>query len=85
MSEPTVASRTPIAVEVEAGRKYWWCSCGLSKSQPFCDGSHKGSAFSPVPFEPERAGRVWLCGCKRTAGAPFCDGSHKALAADGAA
>lgn len=85
MSEPTVASRTPIAVEVEAGRKYWWCSCGLSKSQPFCDGSHKGSAFSPVPFEPEQAGRVWLCGCKRTAGAPFCDGSHKALPAGDAA
>ncbi|MCE3005037.1 MAG: CDGSH iron-sulfur domain-containing protein [Xanthomonadaceae bacterium] len=85
MSEPHVASRTPIAVEVVAGQKYWWCACGLSRSQPFCDGSHKGSAFQPLAFVAERSERLWLCGCKRTAGQPRCDGSHKALAADGAA
>lgn len=85
MSEPHIASRAPLAVEVEAGQKYWWCSCGLSKSQPFCDGSHKGSAFNPVAFVAERSERVWLCGCKRTAGRPFCDGAHKALPTGSAA
>lgn len=81
MSDPKIASPTPFAVEVEAGRKYFWCACGLSATQPFCDGSHKGGAFSPVAFVAERSERVWLCGCKRSAGSPFCDGSHKALPA----
>jgi CDGSH-type Zn-finger protein len=85
MSDPLIANRSPLPVEVEAGRRYWWCSCGASKSQPFCDGSHKGSAFTPVEFVAERSERVWLCGCKRTAGRPFCDGSHKALPAAEAA
>jgi CDGSH-type Zn-finger protein len=85
MSDPLIANRSPLPVEVEAGRRYWWCSCGASKSQPFCDGSHKGSAFTPVELVAERSERVWLCGCKRTAGRPFCDGSHKALPAAEAA
>lgn len=79
MSEPEIASRTPFAVEVVAGQTYWWCACGRSKSQPFCDGSHKGSEFTPREFTAEKTERVWLCGCKRSAGRPFCDGSHKRL------
>ncbi len=81
MSEPAIASRTPFAVDVEAGKTYWWCACGRSKSQPFCDGSHKGSGFAPVEFMPARTERVWFCGCKRSAGRPLCDGSHKRLPA----
>jgi CDGSH-type Zn-finger protein len=76
---PVVASSTPFAVEVESGKTYWWCACGKSSKQPFCDGSHKGGAFTPSKFEAARDEIVWFCGCKRTAGAPRCDGSHKAL------
>ena len=71
------ASDTPIAFEVEAGKDYWWCACGLSKNQPFCDGSHKGSSFTPVKHHAESAGTVYFCGCKATQKAPLCDGSHK--------
>lgn len=66
----------PIEVEVEAGKKYFWCSCGQSAKQPFCDGSHKGSGMAPKAFTAEADGKVWLCACKRTKDQPFCDGSH---------
>ena len=56
MSEPTIAQKSPIPVEVEAGKDYWWCSCGQSKNQPFCDGSHKGSDFVPKKFTAEKTG-----------------------------
>ena len=78
MPKPSVPQKGPYAVELAPG-DYWWCACGLSKRQPFCDGSHKGSEFAPVKFTNAEAQKVWLCGCKHTAGAPFCDGSHKAL------
>ncbi len=84
MSEPRCAARTPYMRDLPAG-DYAWCACGLSKAQPFCDGSHKGSAFTPVMFtikarrEPET---VWLCGCKRSRHAPFCDGTHNKLPGD---
>ncbi len=78
MSEPVVASKTPFSVELEPGT-YWWCACGRSATQPFCDGSHKGTGFSPVKLEIEEKTKVWLCGCKQTQDAPFCDGSHKDL------
>jgi CDGSH-type Zn-finger protein len=78
MAEPQVAQRAPFAVEVAPG-EYWWCACGRSKRQPFCDGSHKGSPFTPAKFIISEAQKLWLCGCKRTAGRPFCDGSHKRL------
>jgi CDGSH-type Zn-finger protein len=79
MSERTIAQKEPYAVAVEAGRKYWWCACGRSAKQPFCDGSHKETGFSPLAFTAEKAETVWLCGCKRTASEPFCDGTHKQL------
>lgn len=77
MEKATRASDTPIAVDVEAGKDYWWCACGLSKNQPFCDGSHKGSSFSPMKYHAEKTGTVYFCGCKATNNAPLCDGSHK--------
>ncbi|MDF1584914.1 CDGSH iron-sulfur domain-containing protein [Geminicoccaceae bacterium 1502E] len=79
MSEPTIARKAPFKVDLEAGRTYWWCACGQSARQPFCDGSHKGSGLAPVKHVPESAGSVWLCGCKHTARQPFCDGTHKGL------
>ena len=79
MSEPVVAQKSPFAVEVEAGKSYWWCACGKSKSQPFCDGSHKGSEFSPVEYKAEKDGTVYFCGCKHTGSKPLCDGTHLKL------
>lgn len=78
MTKGHVAGTQPIAVDVEAGKNYFWCSCGQSKNQPFCDGSHKGSDFSPVKWQAEEGGTKWFCACKQTNGQPFCDGSHKA-------
>lgn len=79
MSEPIVARKGPYAVEVEAGKSYWWCACGRSKGQPFCDGSHKGTGINPVEHKAEQSGTAYFCGCKRTSNPPFCDGSHNAL------
>jgi len=67
----------PYCVELEQGKTYFWCRCGRSKRQPFCDGSHHGSGMEPVRFDAERSEAAWLCGCKRSAAAPMCDGSHK--------
>lgn len=79
MSEPKLAEKNPIAVELEPGI-YWWCACGESSKQPFCDGSHKAKAeFRPLSFEIEDKKKVWLCACKRTKNQPYCDGSHKDL------
>ncbi len=78
MAEPTIAQKSPYAVELAPG-DYWWCSCGLSARQPFCDGSHKGGAFTPQKFTVTEAQKVWLCGCKHSATPPFCDGSHQKL------
>jgi CDGSH-type Zn-finger protein len=79
MAKGHVAGNQPMPIEVEAGKAYFWCSCGQSKNQPFCDGSHKGTDFSPVKWEAEKSGTKWFCACKQTNGEPFCDGSHKAL------
>jgi CDGSH-type Zn-finger protein len=69
----------PIPVDVEAGKTVWWCSCGRSRQQPFCDGSHKGSEFSPMKYVPAESKKLWFCTCKKTGTAPLCDGSHKQL------
>ena len=81
MSEslPIVCQTSPYRIDVEAGKTYWWCSCGKSAKQPFCDGSHKGTGFAPVKFEAERNESYPFCGCKKTSKAPRCDGTHKAL------
>lgn len=76
MTEPISPQKAPYTVEVEAGNSYYWCSCGKSKNQPYCDGSHQGSDFTPVAFTAEKSETVYLCGCKKTTKAPFCDGSH---------
>lgn len=79
MTDPVIARRAPYPVEVEAGKKYFWCACGRSANQPFCDGSHKGSDFTPVAFTAEESKRVFFCGCKHSKKAPLCDGSHSKL------
>ena len=78
MSEAIIATKEPAALTLEPGT-YYWCSCGRSNSQPFCDGSHKGTGFEPVTFEITRSKREALCQCKRTGTPPFCDGSHNDL------
>ena len=79
MTEPVVAQKGPYAVETKAGRKYAWCACGMSKTQPFCDGSHKGSGLEPLIRVAEQSETAYFCGCKHTASKPFCDGSHEKL------
>jgi CDGSH-type Zn-finger protein len=80
MTKPHIASKEPIAVQVEKGKEYWWCSCGLSKSQPFCDGSHNAEGkFSPVAWTAPKSGERWFCQCKQTNNGPFCDSAHNNL------
>lgn len=76
---PIVAQKAPYPVEVEAGKSYFWCSCGRSSRQPFCDGSHKDTGFSPEKFTAENDGKVFFCGCKQTGNSPRCDGAHNKL------
>lgn len=83
-----IAAKQPAGVELKAGENYFWCSCGHSKTQPFCDGSHSAvnktlpegeKKFAPLKFTAEQTGQAWLCQCKQTGNAPFCDGTHKKL------
>ncbi|MCC0020638.1 MAG: CDGSH iron-sulfur domain-containing protein [Nitratireductor sp.] len=76
MAKGIVAGTSPVPIEVEGGKTYYWCACGKSANQPFCDGSHKGSEFAPVAWTAEETGRKFFCACKQTDGQPFCDGSH---------
>jgi CDGSH-type Zn-finger protein len=79
MPEPVSPQKRPYVLELAPG-EYWWCACGQSKNQPFCDGSHKkDGAFTPVKFTVVQAGKEFMCGCKRTKTPPFCDGTHKSL------
>ena len=80
MTEPVVAAKAPIKVALEAGKDYWWCSCGQSKNQPFCDGTHKGSGLAPMKYTADKTGDFWLCACKHSNKKPLCDGTHKTLA-----
>ena len=79
MTDPVIAQKAPFAVEVEAGESYFWCACGKSANQPFCDVSHKDTGLSPVKFTAEKDGRAFFCGCKKSDAAPLCDGSHSKL------
>ncbi len=79
MTEPIVAQKAPYEVEVEAGRKYFWCACGRSKKQPFCDGSHAGTGLTPVLYRAEAKRNLYFCGCKSSGNKPFCDGTHNSL------
>jgi len=79
MSQGKATQNAPYKVEVKEGESYFWCSCGMSSKQPFCDGSHKGSDFTPVKYTAEKDGMVALCGCRATSNAPMCDGTHRTL------
>lgn len=79
MADAIVAQKAPYAVDVEAGKKYFWCACGRSATQPFCDGSHKGSEFVPVAHTSDTARTLYFCGCKQSSKAPLCDGTHNKL------
>ncbi len=79
MADPVVAGNAPVRIELEADKTYFWCTCGQSAKQPFCDGAHKGSEFAPMKFKPEAAATKSMCLCKHTKNGPYCDGSHKAL------
>ena len=78
MPKPVIARNGPYELDLEPG-EYWWCACGRSSSQPFCDGSHAGTEFAPVGFTLTESKKVWLCGCKHTGESPHCDGSHGTL------
>lgn len=82
---PEIAQTAPYPVAVEAGKIYWWCACGRSRTQPFCDGSHKGTRFLPFEVMAARTETLWFCGCKQSCHAPMCDGSHKYLLPGGGA
>ncbi len=77
MDKPIVAAKSSVGVELEAGKTYYFCTCGKSENQPFCDGGHKGTNFSPEAFTAEKDGKAFLCQCKNSGNGPFCDGSHK--------
>jgi len=77
--KPVIAARRAFPVKVEKGRTCWWCACGRSKTQPFCDGSHEGTGFEPLEWTAEKDGTVMFCGCKHTGTPPVCDGTHKTL------
>lgn len=78
-SNPVIAKKGPFVVDLEEGKTYFWCTCGRSEKQPFCDGSHKGTEFSSLKFTAEETKKYGLCGCKHTKNAPFCDREHNNL------
>ena len=79
INDVMIAQKAPFATEVEEGKDYYWCACGRSKNQPFCDGSHKGTGYKPIAFTADKTGTIYLCGCKHSGKEPYCDGTHKGL------
>ena len=79
MNKAIVAKKSPLAEELEAGKRYFWCACGRSKNQPFCDGSHAGTGFSPLKYEAAKSEKAFFCCCKQTRNPPFCDGTHNGI------
>ena len=79
MSTPEIAQKAPYPIDVKSGEKYFWCACGKSANQPFCDGSHQGGDFTPMVYQAEVDQKLFFCGCKQSKGAPLCDGSHNQL------
>lgn len=79
MEPPKIAQKSPYKIDVEAGKNYAWCACGLSSRQPFCDGSHSGTDFSPIVWKAEATKTVYLCGCKHSKKGQYCDGTHSSL------
>ncbi len=77
MTLPHCAQASPYEVDLQEGQKIFWCTCGLSDSQPFCDGQHKGTGLKSLCYTADATKKVWLCGCKQTKTPPFCDGSHE--------
>lgn len=77
MSKPVIANNHPAQVELEKGKTYFFCVCGRSDNQPFCNGAHKTTDIKPLSFTAEKSGRAFLCVCKQTGKAPYCDGTHK--------
>ena len=75
-SKPECPQNGPYAVAVEAGKSYWWCACGRSQTQPFCDGAHAGTEFQPIEYKAEKSRNVYFCGCKLSKKGALCDGSH---------
>jgi len=78
MNEPVVANKNPAVIELEPGT-YWWCACGRSSNQPWCDGSHKGTQFQPVELNIDESKKYALCQCKHSNNGAFCDGTHRQL------
>ena len=79
MADPVIAQRSPFKFDVTEGKSYWWCACGRSKNQPFCDGSHKDTGFTPVKYDATGTKTVFFCGCKHSTRQPLCDGTHSKL------
>lgn len=78
MNKPKIADKSPLLLEMQPGT-YYWCSCGASNTQPFCDGAHQGTAFLPKPVSFDQVQSVFWCLCKQSTNVPFCDGSHQKL------
>ena len=77
MDELNTKYSYPAEVFLEANKIYLWCSCGKTRTEPFCDGSHKGTDYQPLEYQVISSKTVFLCQCKKTQNPPICDGSHK--------